>query len=41
MIDGEEVFNVLNDWFDLSQDAFEKVWPELREAFYNYANPPF
>ncbi len=28
----ENIFNVLNEWFDISQTSFLAAWPELEEA---------
>ncbi len=28
----DAIFTVLNDWFDMPQDAFERIWPELDAA---------
>ncbi len=28
----DAIFTVLNDWLDLPQDLFEKIWPELETA---------
>lgn len=28
----EAIFNVLNEWLDLDQDTFARLWPELKVA---------
>lgn len=28
----EDIFNVLNEWFDIDQETFYRVWPELEKA---------
>lgn len=28
----EDIFNVLNDWFDMPKEDFDRAWPDLRRV---------